>query len=499
MENMPRSGPHFTRDQRIAVIGAGPAGVHMASQLKRRGYRDVTVLEKTGRIGGKAYTRVIDGIPYELGTCFLHNGYHRINDLVKEYGLRKNIAPEGRAVFLDAATDDTASLEFGKFVDGAVYHGWQERRPQWKWLPESLVKTSLLEAIWHYDRLYKRLFETSELPYAMPIRLSAEVLEQIDMTFLELLQQNGLDALVGLLKIAQAAQGYGYLEDIPAYYGLCWITPELLNGLVKQSIGLTHITRMLPDGYQTLWRTIAEKDALSIKLSTDIHGIERQTSPEKVSIDYTDSEGVRQLEAYDFLILTMNLRDALALMDADETESRLFGALKGFMLTTTLYESDPVPGYSTADYDKAIAYFPDVLTPGRDNEWYADRNDRHIFAEANGVSKRFDRQVRVAYQFSEQEFPEGASRVPPFERNAEVAAKLEASWSSRGIGNPQIIEQFSWPYFMHFPRLAIRKGCIQELFDYQGQNKTWYAGASASFESVNHVVNYNHALIDEYL
>ena len=124
-----------------------------------------------------------------------------------------------------------------KFVDGAVYHGWQQKRPHWKWLPESLVKTSLLDAIWHYDRLYKRLFETSELPYAMPIRLSAEMLEQIDMTFLELLQQNGLDALVGLLKIVQAAQGYGYLEDIPAYYGLCWITPELLNGLVKQSIG----------------------------------------------------------------------------------------------------------------------------------------------------------------------------------------------------------------------------------------------------------------------
>jgi hypothetical protein len=496
---MPMHGAHFTKDQKIAIIGAGPAGVHMASQLKKRGYSNVTVLEKTGRVGGKAYSHMIDGIPHELGTCFLHNGYHRIKDLVKEYGLRNDIAPMGRAVFLDEAAGEAASLEFDEFVDGVVYHDWQGRHLRWKWLPESLVKTTLLKAIWDYDRLYIRLFGTSQLPYAMPLRLSDQVLEEIDMTFLELLQQNGLEALVGLLKIAQAAQGYGYLEDIPAYYGLCWITPELLNGLVKQSIGLTHITRMLPDGYETLWRTMAEKDALSIRFNTDIHRIERQTPEAEVSIDCTDSDGVRRQEVYDFLILTMNLRDALALVNADETESRLFGALKGFTLTTTLYESDPFPGYSTADYDKAIAYFPDVLAPGRDNEWYADRNDRHIFAEVNGVSKRFDRQVRVAYQFSEEEFPEDADRVPPFRRNAEVAAKLEDSWASRGVGNPQIIEQFSWPYFLHFPGPAIRKGYIQELFEYQGQNKTWYAGGSASFESVNHVVNYNHALLDEYL
>ena len=79
------------------------------------------------------------------------------------------------------------------------------------------------------------------------------------------------------------------------------------------------------------------------------------------------------------------------------------------------------------------------------------------------------------------------------------AARLRESWAGRGVGNPEIIEQFSWPYFMHFPGPEIRQGYIQELFEYQGRNMTWYAGASACFESVNHVVNYNHALIDEYL
>ena len=331
----------------------------------------------------------------------------------------------------------------------------------------------------------------------MPLHLPPVVLERIDMTFLEFLQQNKLDALIDFLRIIQAAQGYGYLETIPAYYGLCWVTPEFLNGLVKQITGLTKITKMLPDGYEALWRTIAEKDALTIKFNAAIHSIDRQAPEGKVMIDYTNGEGTRQFAVYDFLILTMNLRDALELIkDPTETELRLFTTLKGFTLTTTLYKSDPVSGFSTPDYDKAGAYFPDVLRPGRDNEWYADR---HIFAKANGLRKCFDRQMRVAFQFSEMEAPERHDRLPPFKRNAEIAAKLEASWARWSVSNPQIVEQFSWPYFMHFPGWAIRKGYLNELFEYQGRHRTWYAGASASFESVNHVVNYNHALIDTYL
>jgi hypothetical protein len=181
--------------------------------------------------------------------------------------------------------------------------------------------------------------------------------------------------------------------------------------------------------------------------------------------------------------------------DPTETEQWLFSALKGFTLTTTLYESGPLPGYSTPDYDKAIAYFPEALIPGHDNEWCADRNDRHIFATVNNLEKRFDRQVRVAFQFSDEDPPNRAQ----FGEDAGIAAKLKASWAGRGVVEPHIIKQFSWPYFMHFSGEAIRNGYYNQLFACQGRHKTWYAGASASFESVNHVVNYNHALIDTYL
>ena len=487
--------PQIDKEHKIAVIGAGPAGIHMASLLKKRGFNNVTVLEKTDRIGGKSLTFQNEGVPHEMGTCFMHNGYHRIKKLVHAYGLRADIPPEGRAIFLDDTIDAT-SLEFGDFVSKSIYDEWQEQNPQWAWIPPSLVKLQLLYAIWKYSRIYKKLFGTTKLPYAVPLHLSDDVLEKINMSLIDFLRKNKLDALISLLRIMQAAQGYGYLENIPAYYGLCWVTPEFLLGLVKQVIGLTKITRMLPDGFETLWQTIAKKDALSVKLETTIHTIDRDGQNGAIEIEFTDGVGTQQVETFDFLILTINLRSALSLFkNPTETEKRLFNALKGFTLTTTLYESDAIPGYSTADYDKGIAYFPDTLRPSRNNEWYADRNDRHIFAEVNDLQRRFGRQTRVAFQFSDQE----SSGVCAYNQDEAIAAKLKAAWAEEGIKNPQIIEQFSWPYFMHFPKEAIRAGYLNELFAYQGNQNTWYAGASACFESVNHVVNYNHALVDTYL
>ena len=41
-------------NSKIGIVGAGPSGVHMAYELKQKGYTDVTILERSNRVGGKA-------------------------------------------------------------------------------------------------------------------------------------------------------------------------------------------------------------------------------------------------------------------------------------------------------------------------------------------------------------------------------------------------------------------------------------------------------------
>lgn len=56
----------------IVILGGGPAGLAAAYQLARRGWQDVTVLERGPRVGGNAGSFVLDGIPVDFGSHRLH-------------------------------------------------------------------------------------------------------------------------------------------------------------------------------------------------------------------------------------------------------------------------------------------------------------------------------------------------------------------------------------------------------------------------------------------
>ena len=65
--------------------------------------------------------------------------------------------------------------------------------------------------------------------------------------------------------------------------------------------------------------------------------------------------------------------------------------------------------------------------------------------------------------------------------------------------NVTIIRQYPWPYFHHFEQEAIQEGMPWDLFEMQGERKTWWIGASACFESVHDVTNYNLMLLSKYM
>ena len=56
----------------------------------------------------------------------------------------------------------------------------------------------------------------------------------------------GLDALVPLVAYARTAQGYGVIETTPAYWGLSWISPELLVGYTSAESERNFFGRVLP-------------------------------------------------------------------------------------------------------------------------------------------------------------------------------------------------------------------------------------------------------------
>lgn len=55
----------------VIIIGAGVAGLQCARRVAAAG-RDVLVLERAGRPGGRCATRVFDGVPADYGSLFIH-------------------------------------------------------------------------------------------------------------------------------------------------------------------------------------------------------------------------------------------------------------------------------------------------------------------------------------------------------------------------------------------------------------------------------------------
>lgn len=72
-------------DADVVVVGAGFAGLTAARELSRRGH-DVVVFEGRDRVGGRAYTTTVAGVPVDLGATFIGPTQDAVAALAAELG-----------------------------------------------------------------------------------------------------------------------------------------------------------------------------------------------------------------------------------------------------------------------------------------------------------------------------------------------------------------------------------------------------------------------------
>jgi len=73
---------------RIAVIGGGLSGLVIAEGLQRAGYTEVTLFEKSTRLGGKLYSIWYEGRSYELGAIFGLPSYKNLRSLMDRLDIK---------------------------------------------------------------------------------------------------------------------------------------------------------------------------------------------------------------------------------------------------------------------------------------------------------------------------------------------------------------------------------------------------------------------------
>ena len=71
---VPSPSPNQLNQFKVAIIGAGIAGLSAANHLIENGIKDIVVIEARDRIGGRIHTVKHNGRPLELGAQWIHGG-----------------------------------------------------------------------------------------------------------------------------------------------------------------------------------------------------------------------------------------------------------------------------------------------------------------------------------------------------------------------------------------------------------------------------------------
>ena len=174
-------------------------------------------------------------------------------ELIDDYGVREDrFETVDPSCFTVSGSDDsTSDRTLDEWINaeisnvqpgGPLLRFWGLLRclaPTWI-NSEILLGRSVLR----YIKLYDQIF--GAFNYTMPLPPATEYQDQLDMNFKDFLTSNGLDALVPLIAYAHTAQGYGVIDTTPAFWGLSWISPELLIGYTSAHLGLKFFGRCVP-------------------------------------------------------------------------------------------------------------------------------------------------------------------------------------------------------------------------------------------------------------
>jgi len=490
-------------DDRVLIVGAGPSGLHMAHLLTSKGYTDITILEMTDRYGGKTVTvkdQVAPNTVHELGTCYLHPAYYAVRALFEEIkkmpGATEKFEEVGPDVYT-VRTEGRADLGFDEWITSNI-----QLQPTYSifalsriLFPYEDTAIELITAKDKYNRLHGQLF--GDFNFTMPPPLTTESLKLLDKSFVQFLEENDLMALLPVLAYGQTCQGYGTIEATPAFWAMCWVTPQLLDQYFALEPQYPK-KAMLKHGWISLWDEIVKLNKLHIRYNVDIERITRTSADGKTTVRVVGKEkGTPIDETYDFLVMGAPVFDdqGKAFLDLNEEEASTFKTnMEHGQFRTILFRStQPQPylmSHLTLYASKIIgadAGQGDVFA-WRDS-YLALRPELCLSAAHQLDPERFKVREQMAYQYAEtgNNLPEKAFQ-DKFHQ-----------WAENRFGakeNYKVLQEQTWDYFSRFNSVGLKNRDPWRILSFQGKNATLFVHASTFFESVLDIVNYNNMLYD---
>ncbi|PAA67053.1 hypothetical protein BOX15_Mlig024262g1 [Macrostomum lignano] len=486
---LPTAAERPSRSSRVAIVGAGPAGMHMAYLLRSLGFKNLLVLESSGRVGGRSVTLKVseaDPLPHELGTCYVSSDYRDLRRMAQGIGYDLDEATLPAAVIRESSEPSARQMDLEQFVFGRVRRLDPTLRPN---ASDEEVKQHILQASQRYIRLRSKLYPAQqpdflEFPLAQP---SSEALAKLNCSALSYLEKNGLLALEPYFLFGMTAMGYGSPSDTSALYGLMWMSEAYLTDLLvprKESrLG------MLRKGFQTFWESARDRLQLAggvqFRMNSRVVGVSRSGGGggRPIKIRLLDNS----METVDWLVWTPSAQAVTGglLDDLTPAEKDVFSRLKSRKFLTKLVRFSGQPEVAA----HPVAYYLDQLdteNPSLDR-LLAIRNSELALnsPDFNRSPETPASSTIVAYYLSGYSNSEGSS--------SDLQTAPEAH---DPLASGDTLASITFNYMPRYTIPEIADGVLWRILDQvQGFRRTWFTGHSVSFDSVKSVMKYNKMLL----
>lgn len=255
--------------------------------------------------------------------------------------------------------------------------------------------------------------------------------------------------------------GYGYLDETPTVQALRWCGPALLiSGALKR-------IKAPEKGWQSFWERFSQ--TLDVRLGQPVEDVRRGNE----GIDIVTPAGATRVDALVIAAPLDELKHALHLTAA---EQRVIDAVKWDRLCASLAA---IAGWRRND---DIVIYEEALKPG------APPGTLLSSRVAGPPPKKQDRHGTRYFMC----FQYGGALT-----NAELAEKLRRDVEYRGGYLDHLSVQKVWKFAPRYDAEALRNGLISQMRAMQGDERTWYTGATFSFEAVSNIVEFNRTLVPE--
>jgi monoamine oxidase len=452
---------------RIAIVGAGPAGLSTAWFLAKQGFHNVTVLEKLGRVGGLCKSLTVDGMSYDLGANYLTWEYQQTLAIAREVGA--TTYAEQPYTSIDIAPD-RKSYTYRSLVEAVLYD------------PYTGAKVSLFSfvlAAVRYLIMRFRLRDVIDIPNYLD-RIHEH--QELCVSFKDWLTTHRLLPLATLFQFPITIMGYGELDEIAAPYALRYMSVRTFLPMVFGRPPVSWIVGSWPrrfhEGFQRLWERVAWRT--DVRLNVSITEVTRSPQGIRITMEYPEQDlnelrPAKLTEDYDYLILACPLTPdvlhgiGLSLNDAEEKITSKI-QVNPYCMTTFWVDEMKMP-----EPIAPILPLPEAGTP-----------------------------LAVARQFQDKGnmFTQFYTRPTPGQSKDQVVAAVNSLITLLGGSIDETHARWhtydEFTYFQHFTPDQIRDGIYSDLATMQGNDGTFYVGGATDFELVEPIVVHSKYLVAKY-